>query len=271
MQIVRFNNSTKDTLVASVEEFRELKKWIETTSLFQSIVYNSGTDTKIHAIDGSIDLSVANRKIKTVDELPIEILIEFYHNWPDKMLHEVTCDKPSPGSIIHINPEALKRLSEPEREKISSRPATLDEVRKINQFLDRKGLLDSIVGKVDLASDERREDMLVGALEGGSNYWYSINLANIKIIQKYLKEGEVPILSIAMWQAIKAGETIEIHDTENPNEKLGDINMDSIRKGEAKMLEEQPRHFENILSENDDAETSDVWFQYCVLGEIAYG
>jgi hypothetical protein len=118
-------------------------------------------------------------------------------------------------------------------------------------------------------NDQRREDMLVGALEGGSNYWYWLGDDATEIIKKY--SGENDPLVIAMWKAIKAGKTIPIRDYEDRNEVIGSISMDSIVNGEMKMASEQPEHWANLVNETDDAETADVWFQFCTLGDIVYG
>lgn len=115
-------------------------------------------------------------------------------------------------------------------------------------------------------TNERRLDLLVGALEGGSNYWYYIDDA-----KNIINESTGETFCDKMFNAILAGKTIEIQDIENENDKLGEINLASISKGEKLMLEYQPKHYADIVSENDDAITADVWFQYCVLGELIYG
>lgn len=124
---------------------------------------------------------------------------------------------------------------------------------------------------MDVISDQRREDMLVGALEGGSNYWYWINDRACETIARYNPQPFGEAFAIVMWKAIKAGETIEIHDKEESHHKIGEINLSSVEKGEELMLKNSSKHFADIISEDDDAETADVWFQYCVLGGIVYG
>lgn len=37
------------------------------------------------------------------------------------------------------------------------------------------------------------------------------------------------------------------------------------------MAEKWPRHFGNFISENEDAETGDVFIQLALLGDIVYG
>ena len=118
--------------------------------------------------------------------------------------------------------------------------------------------------------DQKREDMLVGALEGGSNYWCYIPEKSVKIIEKYGNLNKDPF-STTMWKAIKAGEIIPIHDIENRAEELGKISLLSIDVGEQLMAEKSLNHFTDMINETGDAITADVWFQYCVLKEIVYG
>lgn len=119
--------------------------------------------------------------------------------------------------------------------------------------------------------NKRREDMLIGALEGGSNYWYWIGEEATKIIEKYNPQPFGDAFSVVMWKAIETGETIPIHNLENRSEKLGEINLASIAKGEQLMADKYPQHFADLHGETDDAITADVWFQLSSLGELIYG
>lgn len=118
---------------------------------------------------------------------------------------------------------------------------------------------------------------MIDAIEGGSNYWYLFGRDSDRIIRKYIGvrkdfHGELfySTFSEAIMTAIVEGETIPIYDIET-SEMLGKLCLSSIEEGEKKMYAEQPHHFGNILVENNDAETADVWFQYCVMGEIVFG
>lgn len=46
---------------------------------------------------------------------------------------------------------------------------------------------------------------------------------------------------------------------------------ESIEKGLQVMADKYPRHFNDIITENDDAETADVFVQCAVLGEVVFG
>jgi hypothetical protein len=119
-------------------------------------------------------------------------------------------------------------------------------------------------------TNEQRENLLVGALEGGSNDWYWIADNGDAIIQKYNLEGRLAI-STALWKAIQAGETIPIHDLMDTSTKLGEINLQSIKDGEELMFKNYNECFMQVINETDDAATADVWFQLCVLKSVIYG
>lgn len=142
-----------------------------------------------------------------------------------------------------------------------------EELHHMAQLADR--FTESIKNLID---DQRREDMIVGAIEGGSNYWYWINEEGVKVIYEATDELNGQPFSTRMWAAIKAGKTIDIHDIDDKKgEKIGQINLQSIYNGEFLMLTQYKEQFANIISENDDAGTADVWFQLVSLGELVYG
>ena len=49
------------------------------------------------------------------------------------------------------------------------------------------------------------------------------------------------------------------------------LDMEAIERGLKLVAEKEPRRLAEIMSEDYDAETADVFIQYCVLGEIVYG
>lgn len=121
--------------------------------------------------------------------------------------------------------------------------------------------------------DEDRENLLCSAIEGGSNYWYFFGEEANRIIydetERY-KKG-IPFVD-RLWTALKKGAVIPVHDLEDENgEKIGEISLESIYKGEALLLEKYPKHFADIISEDTDATTGDIWFQLAALGELVYG
>jgi hypothetical protein len=136
-------------------------------------------------------------------------------------------------------------------------------------------------------------DLFITALEGGSNYWYHIDLP--KDIRSYGQS-----LSEAVGNYIMAGGTITFYDVDeydrviNDKEsgeydiqgdvvdeksfledieetKLGEVDMDRILEAITIIKEKYPRIWENILLENDDAGDADVFLQLCVMNEVVYG
>ena len=118
------------------------------------------------------------------------------------------------------------------------------------------------------------ENVFVTALEGGSNYWYLIPSKEVKKIREAVPKTEEPALSMAMFMAIfDKGIEVAIHDAENPEECLG-VLSDGIIMARIKALEIDQNYRESWyaeLNEEGDAETSDVVFQYLVMGEIVFG
>jgi len=113
-------------------------------------------------------------------------------------------------------------------------------------------------------------NMIVSALEGGSNYWYFITDESVKAIYNSTSEliGE-PFVD-RMLIAIKKGIEVEIKDIES-GEFLGRLTSKSWAKAEELMLKNHKKHLGNILLGDDDAITADVFFQLAVIGELTYG
>jgi len=119
------------------------------------------------------------------------------------------------------------------------------------------------------------ENIFVTALEGGSNYWYYINNENGRKVREAVSREEEPSFSMAFAKAILDKRiSIEVHDIvdmEN-DEPVGVINEQTIMDGLQKMVDAGDGWalFDEI-AEQGDAESSDVCFQYMVLGEVVYG
>lgn len=117
-------------------------------------------------------------------------------------------------------------------------------------------------------SADRIADMFVGAIEGGSNYWCQSLL---------LKSGTAS----GIWYAdanLYSQPTLEIEaHFDDPDQSEGNgagrfaITPEKIQSGIRKMASDYPSHFADLLLEQDDAETADVFLQCVILGEIVYG
>lgn len=124
--------------------------------------------------------------------------------------------------------------------------------------------------KIELTQDQIK-DVIVGALEGGSNYWYYLNNKSVEAIREKVSKEENKYLSEAITDAVFRGAVVPFYDVENPNEKLGFLSKKSIEVGLQKMLDDEREEIDMVLNGEDDAETSDVILQYCVMGELVFG
>lgn len=120
-------------------------------------------------------------------------------------------------------------------------------------------------------ANELREDLLVTACEGGSNYWASIEDEGKKLIRNATKHLKGEPFATRFWDALKKGLTIPVHDAEEPGTKLGEISLESIAKAEVLLANKQSYHLGCILDDNWDAGNADVWFQLATLGDVVYG
>jgi len=118
-------------------------------------------------------------------------------------------------------------------------------------------------------SDETRQDLMVTALEGGSNYWLELSSDDINDIKN--KTDKSQSFSVRVYQYIKAGNSLKVYDAENPEDLLGEITMDSIKESEEKMFNDYFSHYANVKEESWDAETADVWLQIAVMNDIVFG
>lgn len=136
-------------------------------------------------------------------------------------------------------------------------------------------------------SNQMIEDLLVTALEGGSNYWFY--LPDTRMCEGY--ESKNPIynkptpLSLQIHEAVLDGkevpimdaETVELYDKkgkelkEPKGDHLGFISKVNYERAEELLLDKHPHVLGNILGENYDANDADVWFQLVVMGELVYG
>lgn len=122
---------------------------------------------------------------------------------------------------------------------------------------------------------ERIHDLLTTALEGGCNYWLKTDPELVKEESKKFK-GDLNITN-----QIMQGGTLHCFDAEEPETKLGELNVFNIVRtlqamADGKDLKNKKNdhlkwHFNNFINENDDAETADVVIQIALMGEIVFG
>jgi hypothetical protein len=117
---------------------------------------------------------------------------------------------------------------------------------------------------------QRLADMMIGALEGGSNYW---------LVGCRLESPSKTGLSDTPWYAspelyenpaLKIVFTYSEDDDDSEHTEKA-VTLEEIILGTQAMSAKAPQHFADIMSEHDDATTADVWLQYVLFGEIVYG
>jgi hypothetical protein len=111
---------------------------------------------------------------------------------------------------------------------------------------------------------ERIQDLLIGALEGGSDYWCEARFVKAPgCIASYM---EYPWID---------GCQIIMNDFEGTDMLGGgqykELTKDVLELGLRRMAGKYPVHFKNFVEENDDAETADVFLQCCCFGEVIFG
>ena len=114
---------------------------------------------------------------------------------------------------------------------------------------------------------EKIQDLIITAVEGGCRYWASFKFPK-DWKEKYQSYEQIPF---------KDG-NIEVYDVET-DELLGYLNRASIKIGlqlmadckDLKGRQVPHRHFKNLVTDNEDAETADVFMQLAVMGEVVFG
>lgn len=114
--------------------------------------------------------------------------------------------------------------------------------------------------------NERIQDLLCAALEGGSNYWYVIKAYNFPKGETKQSLGiEFPHIELPF----KGGSlTIGELEGDMPDKTL---DRESISKGLEIMAEKYPKQFADFLDENEDANTGDAFLQCALYGELVFG
>lgn len=118
-------------------------------------------------------------------------------------------------------------------------------------------------------SAEKISDQVVTAVEGGIAYWstgfYLVQPSRADLTEKpwyadpKLYEGDFKI-RVVQEEEHKAGAGRDVF-----------LTPDSVRTGLKVMAEKYGSHFADMVQENGDATTADVFLQCCVFGDLIYG
>ena len=117
------------------------------------------------------------------------------------------------------------------------------------------------------------ENICVTSLEGGSNYWYYLSSDAVKLIRNAVPKSVDNYLSTAILKAVlDYNVEVPINDVEDEGEILGYLSSKTLQdRIQALAKSDDSWALHNELREEGDASSSDIVFQYMVLGEVVYG
>jgi len=121
-------------------------------------------------------------------------------------------------------------------------------------------------------TDKDAADLLCNAFEGGSGYWASIDgFVTPEVVALPWGENEYHPRYISF--PFSSGGAVVLVDIEDEDETKYTLNRKAIAQGKRIMEENEQykRHFADVLNENADADTGDVFLQLCLFGEVVYG
>lgn len=127
--------------------------------------------------------------------------------------------------------------------------------------------------KVELEIDKHRLiHLLIGALEGGSNYWirsYKKVLGDKAAIDKDLGKEFHDFPQYYCASSFSDENYLLIKDDEDMGEYR--INLKTMQEGLQVFSSEFPEHFSYWLQEQDDAESADIFLQCCCFKKLVFG
>jgi len=115
------------------------------------------------------------------------------------------------------------------------------------------------------------ENLIVTALEGGSNYWHMIDLGDSKGIKFYALDPRPKSIKIADALYNNEYSSVTILDAEDEEETLGTLTYQSVRKSLENFPKDHQWALDNVLNGDYDANDADVVFQVLVMDDVVYG
>lgn len=112
---------------------------------------------------------------------------------------------------------------------------------------------------------ERISDLLCDAFEGGSIGWYQIRYYTYPP-GKSKVDFDFPHIQVPLFE----GGSILIDDGVEAQFVGKVLNLESIQKGLQLLHDKYCNHFNDLLTENDDADTGDIFLQLCLFGEVVF-
>jgi len=117
---------------------------------------------------------------------------------------------------------------------------------------------------------ETFENIVVTALEGGSNYWYLLgDIKGCPLPDEMPDKAPSERIAHGLWHNRHA--MVDILDLEDENWMLGTLTYDSVRENMQLACEDYMKEINMMISEDYDAWTADTLFQVLVMREVVFG
>ena len=133
-------------------------------------------------------------------------------------------------------------------------------------------------------TDKTVANLLCCAFEGGSGYWCRImdyKKPSGEFVKSYFdfsdpdwvdpKYISYPLSSDGAVVCRAVDDCEDETADEDGNYVPLVLNREAIERGLSLMHKNHPSTFADIIAENEDADTGDIFLQYCLLGEVVYG
>jgi len=112
-------------------------------------------------------------------------------------------------------------------------------------------------------------DLLCCGLEGGIHHWAGFRSGYNPEPEELARYTEGCYKGLPVYALEHPNYVLIIQDRNTMEEYP--ITLDRLKLGLTDMAAKFPHHFSNVMQDNCDAETGDVFLQCCVFGDIIYG
>lgn len=160
------------------------------------------------------------------------------------------------------------------------RESGLDYVIEEKKEIKMNELKTNGFGVIQKIPIERVRNLLVTCLEGGGSHTWlkevECDYGQGRVKADFQGGGEFGVydeMLKEMWATkyvvpFTQGSKLIVRAFEDERDYC--LDLDNVRRGLQLMAEKYPKHFYDLVQENDDAETADVFLQLSLFGELVY-
>lgn len=127
-----------------------------------------------------------------------------------------------------------------------------------------------IVTEVNVSYDDV-ECLLISAFEGGSNYWYKVKRETAPTKHNWYVGVFGDEDHYLHQYPLSKGGSVIFTTKHKGYEGEYILDLESIERGLNVMAQKYKRHFNDVLQDQADADTGDVFLQCCLFGELIFG